>query len=50
MRIGSQEGIRVIRAGEDLAFFRSADARFSVGFWRRAPEEGPMAPPYHEIA
>jgi uncharacterized cupin superfamily protein len=69
MRIGPQDGIRVIRAADDLAWeevprlegntnppgqevavFRSDDARFSMGFWRRVPEEGPMAPPYHEVA
>jgi uncharacterized cupin superfamily protein len=36
--------------GEETVIFRSADARFSVGLWRRAPEEGPMEPPYHEVA
>jgi uncharacterized cupin superfamily protein len=69
MRIGPQDGIRVIRAvdylaweevprpegdanppGQEVAVFRSDDARFSMGFWRRVPEEGPMAPPYHEVA
>jgi len=29
---------------------RSGDAAFSFGLWRRVPESGPMAPPYHEIA
>ena len=69
MGIGPEDGIRLITAGDDLAWeevprpegdtnpageevavFRSGDARFSVGFWRRVPEEGPMEPPYHEIA
>jgi uncharacterized cupin superfamily protein len=36
--------------GEETVLFRSGDARFSFGLWRRAPEEGPMEPPYHEIA
>jgi uncharacterized cupin superfamily protein len=36
--------------GEEVVSFRSGDARFSVGLWRRAPESGPMEPPYHEIA
>ena len=31
--------------GEEVAVFRSVDVRFSVGFWRRVPEEGPMEPP-----
>ena len=69
MGIGPDDGIRVIKAGDDLAWeevprpegdinppgeevavFRSGDARFSTGFWRRVPEEGPMDLPYHEIA
>jgi len=69
MAIGPEDGIRLIKAkdelaweevprpegdtnppGEEVAVFRSGDARFSVGFWRRVPEEGPMEPPYHEIA
>ena len=29
---------------------RSGDQRFAFGLWRRAPETGPMEPPYHEIA
>ena len=36
--------------GEEVISFRSGDGRFSFGMWRRAPETGPMAPPYHEIA
>ncbi|HEY2803192.1 MAG TPA: cupin domain-containing protein [Actinomycetota bacterium] len=36
--------------GEEFVAFRSDDAAFSTGMWRRAPEEGPMEPPYHEIA
>lgn len=36
--------------GEEVVLFRAMDERFSVGFWRRAPEEGPMEPPYHEMA
>ena len=30
--------------------FRSGDAAFSFGLWRRVPESGPMELPYHEIA
>ena len=37
-------------AGEEAVLWRSADGTFVVGFWRRAPEEGAMAPPYHELA
>lgn len=36
--------------GEEVVVFRSDDARFSFGVWQRVPEEGPMEPPYHEIA
>ena len=36
--------------GEEFVAFRSADAAFSTGMWRRVPEEGPMELPYHEIA
>ncbi|HXF71791.1 MAG TPA: cupin domain-containing protein [Actinomycetota bacterium] len=36
--------------GEEVVLFRSMDGRFSAGLWRRDPQEGPMAPPYHEIA
>jgi uncharacterized cupin superfamily protein len=36
--------------GEEFVAFRSGDATFSTGMWRRVPEEGPMEPPYHEIA
>ena len=36
--------------GEELVAFRSADATFSTGMWRRVPEEGPIEPPYHEVA
>jgi hypothetical protein len=36
--------------GEETVVFRSGDARFSFGMWRRVPETGPMEPPYHEIA
>jgi uncharacterized cupin superfamily protein len=69
MGIGPDDGIRVIKAdddlaweevprpegdtnppGEEVAVFRSSDATFSTGFWRRVPEEGPMDLPYHEIA
>jgi uncharacterized cupin superfamily protein len=36
--------------GEEAVLFRSGDSRFSFGLWKRVPEEGPMEPPYHEIA
>jgi hypothetical protein len=36
--------------GEEVVAFRAGDARFSVGFWRREPETGPMDLPYHEVA
>jgi uncharacterized cupin superfamily protein len=36
--------------GEEVVVFRSGDRRFSFGLWKRAPESGPMEPPYHEIA
>lgn len=36
--------------GEEVVSFRSGDERFSFGLWKRVPETGPMAPPYHEIA
>jgi uncharacterized cupin superfamily protein len=36
--------------GEEFVAFRSGDAAFSTGMWRRVPDEGPMGPPYHEIA
>src|SRR3990170_2661307 len=36
--------------GEETVVFRSGDAAFSFGLWRRVPEAGPMEPPYHEIA
>ena len=36
--------------GEEVVVFRAGDGRFSFGLWRRAPETGPMEPPYHEIA
>jgi len=36
--------------GEETVVFRSGDARFAFGLWRRVPETGPMEPPYHEIA
>jgi uncharacterized cupin superfamily protein len=36
--------------GEETVLFRSGDARFSFGLWRRVPEEGPTEPLYHEIA
>lgn len=36
--------------GEEVVSFRSGDARFSFGLWKRVPETGPMEPPYHEIA
>lgn len=36
--------------GEEVVLFRSGDQRFAFGLWRRAPETGPMEPPYHEIA
>ena len=36
--------------GEEVVLFRSADGRFAFGLWRRAPETGPIEPPYHEIA
>jgi uncharacterized cupin superfamily protein len=37
-------------AGEEVVSFRAGDAMFSFGLWRRAPETGPMEPPYHEVA
>jgi uncharacterized cupin superfamily protein len=36
--------------GEEVVSFRAGDAMFSFGLWRRAPEAGPMEPPYHEVA
>jgi len=36
--------------GEEVVVFRAGDARFSFGLWRRAPETGPMQPPYDEVA
>lgn len=36
--------------GEEVVSFRSGDAMFSFGLWRRDPETGPMDLPYHEIA
>ena len=36
--------------GEEVVVFRSGDRGFSFGLWKRAPETGPMEPPYHEIA
>jgi hypothetical protein len=36
--------------GEEIVVFRSGDRSFSFGLWKRAPETGPMEPPYHEIA
>jgi uncharacterized cupin superfamily protein len=36
--------------GEEVVVFRSGDRTFSFGLWRRAPETGPMEPPYNEIA
>jgi uncharacterized cupin superfamily protein len=36
--------------GQETVLFRSADSRFSFGLWKRAPQEGPTQPPYHEIA
>ncbi|HYF11161.1 MAG TPA: cupin domain-containing protein [Actinomycetota bacterium] len=36
--------------GSEVVSFRSGDGTFSFGLWRRAPETGPMEPPYHEIA
>jgi uncharacterized cupin superfamily protein len=36
--------------GEEFIAFRSGDRSFSFGLWKRAPETGPMEPPYHEIA
>ena len=36
--------------GEEVVSFRSGDGQFSFGLWKRAPETGPMEPPYHEIA
>ena len=36
--------------GKEFVAFRSNDAAFSTGMWRRVPEEGPMEPPYHEVA
>jgi uncharacterized cupin superfamily protein len=36
--------------GAEVVSFRSGDGAFSFGLWRRAPETGPMEPPYHEIA
>lgn len=36
--------------GEEVLLFRSGDAMFSFGEWKRVPETGAMEPPYHEIA
>jgi hypothetical protein len=36
--------------GEEVLLFRAGDMMFSFGIWRRAPETGPMEPPYHEVA
>lgn len=36
--------------GEEVVAFRAGDGMFSFGLWRRVPETGPMAPPYHEVA
>lgn len=36
--------------GEEVVSFRSGDGSFAFGLWRRAPETGPMEPPYHEVA
>ena len=36
--------------GEETVVFRSGDEMFSFGLWKRVPEEGPMEPPYREIA
>ncbi len=36
--------------GEEWYAYRSADRRFSTGFWRRAPETGAFEREYHEIA
>ena len=37
--------------GEEVVSFRSGDAVFSFGLWKRAPETGPMdLSGYHEIA
>lgn len=36
--------------GQEVVSFRSGDGSFAFGLWRRAPETGPMEPPYHEIA
>lgn len=36
--------------GEEVVDFSSGDGQFSVGFWRRDPEEGPMIlSEYHEV-
>ena len=35
--------------GHEAILFRSADACFSCGFWKRLPESGTLAPPFDEI-
>jgi len=35
--------------GYETILFRSADGAFSCGFWKRVPEAGALAPPFHEI-
>jgi uncharacterized cupin superfamily protein len=36
--------------GEETVEYRSADGRYVAGFWRRAPETGPMEVAYDELA
>ena len=35
--------------GQEVTAWRSADGRFSCGYWRSEPEEGPMEPAFHEL-
>jgi uncharacterized cupin superfamily protein len=35
--------------GYETVVYRSRDAAFSCGFWKRVPETGPLEPPFHEI-
>ncbi|MCJ7832550.1 MAG: cupin domain-containing protein [Actinobacteria bacterium] len=35
--------------GEEVTAWSSADGKFSCGYWRSQPEEGPMEPSFHEM-
>lgn len=35
--------------GEEVTVWSSADGKFSCGYWRSQPEEGPMEPSFHEM-